>query len=543
MAEHENVQGCRRRIKMDPSASDTLNVETIGNVEDTPEDEDPVFKENKPNLPLFKYISAELTRGYYLEHDEAKYTQKRDRVYAFLNIPKEMEVLMTYGFFLCMDAFLFLFTFLPLRVLLAFYTVLTRPCTVTSGGRILQPAQICDIFKMLILIVCSYLMCFLDFSMLYHIVRGQAVIKLYIIYNMLEVADRLFSSFGQDILDALFWTATEPRNKKREHIGIVPHLLLAIVYVFGHSVLILFQATTLNVAFNSHNKALLTIMMSNNFVELKGSVFKKFGKHNLYQMSCSDVRERYHYCVLLSIVVLRNMTELNWNFDHLWELMPDVVTVLVAEVIVDWVKHAFITKFNEIPADVYQEYRASLAQDMVSSRQKDAFSDHSDLVSRRMGFVPLPLSCLLFRTVWQSIKLPQNTVSAVIIILCYLTLTSFKVLTSIVLFGKACEYVKYAKKKAPQQRKKADYVRSKSFSGLPTKPETAVQTSESVSLYSKESLQSNSSVSLQSLGKDENAIIQQNVLPEKQAGESEGDKSKKSLSEIDRYTLCSSHIV
>ncbi|VDN21009.1 unnamed protein product [Gongylonema pulchrum] len=30
------------------------------------------------------------------------------------------------------------------------------------------------------------------------------------------------------------------------------------------------------------------------------------------------------------------------------------VLVLVAEVIVDWLKHAFITKFNEIPAEVYQ---------------------------------------------------------------------------------------------------------------------------------------------------------------------------------------------
>ena len=48
--------------------------------------------------------------------------------------------------------------------------------------------------------------------------------------------------------------------------------------------LMLFQATTLNVAFNSHNKALLTIMMSNNFVELKGSVFKKFEKNNLFQV-------------------------------------------------------------------------------------------------------------------------------------------------------------------------------------------------------------------------------------------------------------------
>lgn len=31
-----------------------------------------------------------------------------------------------------------------------------------------------------------------------------------------------------------------------------------------HAILIMVQATTLNVAFNSHNKSLLTIMMSNN---------------------------------------------------------------------------------------------------------------------------------------------------------------------------------------------------------------------------------------------------------------------------------------
>ena len=72
------------------------------------------------------------------------------------------------------------------------------------------------------------------------------------------------------------------------------------------------QATTLNVAFNSHNKALLTIMLSNNFVELKGSVFKKFAKSNLFQMACSDVRERFHYVVLLAFVVVRNLTAVNW---------------------------------------------------------------------------------------------------------------------------------------------------------------------------------------------------------------------------------------
>jgi len=45
------------------------------------------------------------------------------------------------------------------------------------------------------------------------------------------MADKLLSNFGHDILDALFWTATEPRGKKREHLGTLPHLLIAIIYV------------------------------------------------------------------------------------------------------------------------------------------------------------------------------------------------------------------------------------------------------------------------------------------------------------------------
>ena len=73
--------------------------------------------------------------------------------------------------------------------------------------------------------------------MLYHMIKSQSVIKLYLMYNMIEVADRLFSAFGeskkylrkistlndfsgQDTIDALFWTATEPRGKKRDHIGV-----------------------------------------------------------------------------------------------------------------------------------------------------------------------------------------------------------------------------------------------------------------------------------------------------------------------------------
>ena len=42
-----------------------------------------------------------------------------------------------------------------------------------------------------IVAICWVLLTYVDVSVLYHIVRGQSVIKLYVIYNMLEVQVRI----------------------------------------------------------------------------------------------------------------------------------------------------------------------------------------------------------------------------------------------------------------------------------------------------------------------------------------------------------------
>ncbi|XP_059057341.1 protein TAPT1 homolog isoform X2 [Achroia grisella] len=395
---------------------------------------------------LFTFLQVELTRGYLLEHDEERFSARREKVYSFIKIPQELEKFMAYGFFQCADSLLFVYTFLPLRFIMAFWSFLNRLFRKCFGfysnhrKHILKPAETCDVLKGFILAACSILMCYIDTNMMYHLVKSQSVMKLYIFYNMLEVGDRLFSAFGQDTIDALFWTATEPRDRRREHLGLIPHLLFAMTYVFLHSLLVLFQATTLNVAFNSNNKSLLIIMMSNNFVELKGSVFKKFDKNNLFQVSCSDVRERLHLSVLLFIVVLQTMKEYTWREERFWILAPDCVVVLTFEVIIDWVKHAFITRFNEIPYGVYREYTVSLAYDVAQTRQKYAFSDHSDLVARRMGFIPLPLGVVITRVLVHAVKV-DGFAAIFLIFLAYLCLISIRVLVSIVILGKACDLI------------------------------------------------------------------------------------------------------
>ena len=45
--------------------------------------------------------------------------------------------------------------------------------------------------------------------------------------------------------------------------------------------------------------------------------------------------------------------------------------VLCGEVVVDWIKHAFITKFNDITPDIYQKYKAILSRDLAVSRHRN----------------------------------------------------------------------------------------------------------------------------------------------------------------------------
>jgi len=413
---------------------------------------------------------VELKRGYTLENDEEHYRARREKVYNFWKIPWEVEKFMMFGFLQCADSFLFVYTFLPLRILGALWGLISRPfrvCFRPTSQTLLKPAEACDLLKGFILVICGALMTYVDTSILYHLIKSQSVIKLYIFYNMLEVGDRLFSSFGQDLIDALFWTSTEKKDRKREHFGVIPHLFSAIIYVCLHALLVLFQATTLNVAINSSNKALLTIMISNNFVELKGSVFKKFDKNNLFQVACSDVRERFHLFVLLFVVVIQTMKEYAWKTEILWLMLPDCAIVFVIECCIDWIKHAFITRFNELQVDVYRDYTLSLAYDMAQTRQKNAYTDHSDLIARRMGFIPLPLGVVMIRVFLTSVRI-QSIPSYIVCLLGYLCLSSFRILNNIIILARAAVLIEAHQ--TERQKQEVASPSSKDSATSPTRP-------------------------------------------------------------------------
>ncbi|KAI7568390.1 DUF747-domain-containing protein [Hortaea werneckii] len=302
----------------------------------------------------------------------------------------------------------------------------------------LLPNHKADILQgLLIIMTCIFLMRF-DASRMYHFVRGQSAIKLYVIYNVLEVFDRLFSAIGQDILECLFSKETLERNEEgRSKVSQPLWMFLgALVYNVLHSTALFFQVVTLNVAVNSYSNALLTLLMSNQFVEIKGTVFKKFEKEALFQITCADIVERFQLWLMLLIIALRNIVEVGGlsisintafadtgsttdtysaNTTHLpllagfavpkaftlvpkfcGEVLGPFLIVLGSEALVDWIKHCYINKFNNIKPKVYSRFLDVLAKDYYSH----AFADQN--LTKRFGLPVIPLSCLFIRACIQT---------------------------------------------------------------------------------------------------------------------------------------------
>jgi hypothetical protein len=271
----------------------------------------------------------------------------------------------------------------------------------------LQPSHKADILKGLLVIASCFVLMRFDASRMYHGIRGQSAIKLYVIYNVLEVCDRLLSAVGQDVLECLFSRETLDRNPDGRSKVLRPFgmFALALVYTVAHATALFYQVITLNVAVNSYSNALLTLLMSNQFVEIKGTVFKKFEKENLFQITCADIVERFQLWLMLLIIAMRNVVEVGGlsiqSSDTSWtamftgsanassatafkassiipmsftifpkyiaQVLNPFLLVLGSEMFVDWLKHAYITKFNQYKPEVYSKFFDVLAKDYYSN--------------------------------------------------------------------------------------------------------------------------------------------------------------------------------
>lgn len=386
---------------------------------------------------------------------------KRRGVYNIVQVPLRLERLLFFAQALCFYDFLTIFTFLPLRLITAvlhlLYAIVSFPFTFfrphirsatdhQKWSHTLVTYAV-DMVHMSLLVLSAMTLQAFDTSRIYHGIRGQSVIKVYVVFNVIEIFDRLCSSFGVDVLDSLGWTTasaityiTRPKLSKSTFSpskdalhGFVLFARVAIDYIFAlayvivHATLLLTWVVTLNVAINTQNNALLTLLVSNNLVELKGSVFKSLKVPNVFQIACSDAVERFQLAVFLVVMLVVTGGD--------QRLLVTCGIIGGSELIVDWIKHAFILKFNRISHRMYRQFAIVIYEHLVRTRTHSvARGLGGSAVAKRIGFVSVPLAALVVRMISQSvIKLPLG-----MICLIWLILLGLKSLLSVCLFGHAC---------------------------------------------------------------------------------------------------------
>ncbi|KAJ1656176.1 hypothetical protein GGF38_004625, partial [Coemansia sp. RSA 25] len=223
---------------------------------------------------------------------------KRQRVSQFMRVPWHVEKLLWFGIAICFDALIYVFSILPAKFVrallqLAVALLFELPVLVeqacmssyaqaavgalptawaerlvrigrrsrqlagrlsgrldhgaTLGGNVvrwLSPTQLFDFYRGLLLIATCAILCHMDAAQMYHSIRAQSSLKLYFIFSALDIFDRLLSSFGHDVMDALQSTVTDPRSLRWKSGA--AYFALAQVYMLVHTLVLFYQVITLN---------------------------------------------------------------------------------------------------------------------------------------------------------------------------------------------------------------------------------------------------------------------------------------------------------
>ncbi|KAK6203420.1 eukaryotic membrane protein family-domain-containing protein [Scheffersomyces amazonensis] len=336
-----------------------------------------------------------------------------------IKVPYHLEQFMIFGLMICFNSFLTLFTLAPLKIIISFIIAIKNELIhIKINHSISYKLWLRsfswvkkDVVTLIIILISLLILSIrLDISRMYHEVRGEAHIKLYVIFGVLEVAEKLCSSLGQDIMNILYNIPIFKQENSKNYLKFFIFFSLAIFYVSFHTYILIYQTVSLNVAANSYSNALMALLLSNQFSELKSAVFKKFEREGLFQVAMADLTERFQLSFMLGIIAIRNLLQLNstqsglipnsWNSWNTWfgaTFGPGIV-VIGSEIFVDWLKHCYISKFNKIRPRVYEKFLYVFSLDFLevfnSNPDQHELTDYIFL-TRRIG-LPLLSSAVCF---------------------------------------------------------------------------------------------------------------------------------------------------
>ncbi|CAE8652733.1 unnamed protein product, partial [Polarella glacialis] len=215
--------------------------------------------------------------------------------------------------------------------------------------------------SLLMLNVSLIMYCF-DVSWMYHYIRGESFLKLYVLFNMLEMFERWCRSVGVDLFDLVMASARHP------WYSLLPKYAATLAYCFVHSTMHLTRVLLLNVAINTSSSAVFLIIVTNNFGEIKSSVFKKYEQKSLFPIITSDIVERFYLLLDIIFVLTRLSVSTHRGTYTAFDIAFWLFLLVILELGTDWIKFCLIMKFSELPASIFEVYKEVLLADILLCR-------------------------------------------------------------------------------------------------------------------------------------------------------------------------------
>ena len=345
----------------------------------------------------------------------------------FFKAPIAVEKAICTGTFIAFDCFSSFILYTPIRIITYLFRCLF------SKEKLIHFKRIYDMMMYLAMIISVIIIHQFDIGVIYHYIRTESILKLYALYNALGMFNRLLSPLSIDIQNSLLISIK--KSKLKDIFIFFPMTILMTLF---HATILFFNIMSLNIAINSKGYALLTMVISNNIVELKGSVFKKTNYTLNFQFVCADIVEMFEIISFLVLLLLTNFGSYEWdiqsNPEILTSMVYSILFMFVIEIVVDSVKHSFISKFNHNDLVNYDRGRFILLNDLLSTRDgpyKLASLDSTTTCARRLGIPIVPLTVLTISFVIKTIPDTYFTVWFILglIAICYF----IKILSSLIL--------------------------------------------------------------------------------------------------------------
>lgn len=95
---------------------------------------------------------------------------------------------------------------------------------------------------------------------------------------------------------------------------------------------------------------LLGLLISNQFIDIKGTIFRKVNKKLIAEIFENDARKRFQLTMFVCMLIAANIREMIM-FKVEYVMLP--LIVILFKIGVDWVKHVFLCRYNDVDMAVY----------------------------------------------------------------------------------------------------------------------------------------------------------------------------------------------